>query len=254
MDYVKSLLENNKILLLQPLGRVKDQHNMKCLICHHEWSATPISKMQAFKNRNVKGCPSCNKKRQEDRFQISRAANKKALEDRGFEILCDWDGRRADENVIPIPVTVKNLRCGHTFTSTVPNLLVTKVECAVCGPTKRVSKATEWSKSNSKEWQETAGEWLKYKAKVTSITKQSYKQHKTTINPDNHERGIAGVPGAYHLDHIIPVRYCFDNNIPAELCGHHTNLQMLPWFDNVSEGATLKKDITVPTIFDEYIQ
>ena len=101
--------------------------------------------------------------------------------------------------------------------------------------------------------QETANEWLIYKSKVHNLSYINYKLYKHIINPNNYPSGAAGTEGAYQLDHIIPKRYCFDNNIPFELCAHPTNLQMIPWLDNVKKRTNIDFE-NIPYVLVEYFQ
>jgi hypothetical protein len=161
-----------------------------------------------------------------DRYQQSRQNNIRKLEERGLEILSEWDGttgrgRRSD----PIPVTVKNTLCGHTFNR--------NIHCAVCGKLERTGNINAWSELNSARWRQTASEWKKYRSEVTKLTRLTYKEHKASINPHNLPFGRAGTDGAYHLDHIVSVRYGFDNGIPPEQLAAVSNLQVIPWLDNV---------------------
>lgn len=78
--------------------------------------------------------------------------------------------------------------------------------------------------------------YRRYRNKVTKLTEQTYIMHKEKINPNNYIRSVAGVEGAYHLDHIISCRIGFDNDIPPEIISNVDNLQMLPWRDNVVKG------------------
>lgn len=252
MTTEESLLTNNKIQLLEPFTTTKAHHMMKCLTCEHEWSATPISKKQTFKKNGVSGCPQCKRLRDEQEYVVTRLANLQYLSELGIIPLDGWDGRRSVNNK-PISVKVKNIKCGHEFTSTSANLLSRNVLCSVCGKGQRSAQLTQTSLDRSAEWQLTAPEWLVYRAKVDSLTRTAYTQHKSTINPHNHPRGLAGTAGAYQLDHIVPVRYGFENDIPAELIAHYTNLQMLHWRENVSEGANLKEGISIPEVLHKYI-
>ncbi len=251
MTYSNRLLEIG-ITLLEPFTGAKSHHLMKCNNCSYEWTATPLSKTQAFKKYGYNGCPECNKVRIEERNSITRQQNIQTVLDRGFIINSPWDGRNSiGAECIPLIINVTNTRCGHTFDIAVSNLLRRNVECAICGPTKRITSATAWSKANSEEWQKTATPWRAYKAKVSNITKISYRQNKDKINPNNLPFGLAGTVGAHHLDHIVPMRYCFNNNIPEELCAHPDNLQILGWRENIGSRDNLKE--YVPNIFVDFI-
>lgn len=43
-------------------------------------------------------------------------------------------------------------------------------------------------------------------------------------------------PGAYHLDHIIPIKFGYDNNISPHYIGHIDNLRFIPALDNISNS------------------
>lgn len=246
MNVYEEMLEvNNRIKLMEPFKGAKQHHKMMCLVCNHEWIATPVSKSQTFKKHGVGGCPECNKKRRSDSYDDARQNNLKKLSDRGIEVLSTWyDGRQhpADK------VKVRNTSCGHVFHVSANNLLQAEVECSICGPLKRVAPLTAWSKANSAEWRKTASEWQLYKAEVSSLTEQTYKKHRSAINPDNLPRNKAGVEGAYHLDHIVPKRFCFEHGIPASVCADATNLRMVGWQDNVGSRDNLKGVIPLALI------
>lgn len=254
-DCVTLLELENKIKLLEPLTTVKAHHQMQCLVCNHIWSATPLSKRQTYKKYGVGGCPACNKQARNDRYSTHRKTVIQALNDRGITILDEtYDGRlRLDysKTLKEEKIRVRNNICGHEFLVTPLNLIQSNVDCGVCGPQKRVAPLTAWSKANSAKWKETATDWQKYKAEVSSLTEQTYKKYSKIINPHNHPRGKAGVDGAYHLDHIVPKRFCFDNNIPPEICADKTNLQMIGWRENVGSRNHIKG--AVPPLFFQYI-
>ena len=149
-------------------------------------------------------------------------------------------------------VKFENPSCGHTFVCNAVNILRTNTVCTICGKEERTSYINQWSKNNSEEWKKTADIWQKYKSKVTRLTKQSYQANKDKINPTSLPTGRAGTEGAYHLDHIVPVRYCFEHHIPEDVCAHPDNLQMLGWRENIGSRDKLKD--YVPTIFERYIK
>ena len=146
------------------------------------------------------------------------------------------------------------MQCGHIFTSNAVNLLRRGVECPICAKQLKTNNINHWSELNSARWRQTATEWQKYKSTVTKLSRQSYITNKHSINPDNLPTGRAGTEGAYHIDHIVPIRYCYDHQIPAELCAHHTNLQMLGWLENVGSRDKLKPGLDIPKILQQYIQ
>lgn len=73
----------------------------------------------------------------------------------------------------------------------------------------------------------------KYHRKVWNLT---YKQPIELLENFD-KRGKSGIDGAHQLDHIIPIKYGFENNIPAEEIAHISNLRMITWEENISKGS-----------------
>lgn len=246
-SYVKLLLDENRIHLLEDFKGAKKHHQMQCLKCDHTWSATPLSKRQTLKKNGVSGCPNCNNKRKQEVLDNKQTNTIHDLSDRGIEILSEWTGLHTTQQKL----TFKNTHCGHVFETYPGNVIHRNIDCVICGKEERTKVINKWSKANSAKWKETADEWSVYKSVVTSLTEQTYKKYKKRINPKNYPRGKAGIDGAYHLDHIVPKRFCFDNNIPAEICADSTNLQMISWRDNVGSRNHIKG--TIPHKFLQYV-
>jgi hypothetical protein len=70
----------------------------------------------------------------------------------------------------------------------------------------------------------------KYYREVRKITRQ---QDVSVLENYDKMRGLCGVDGAYQLDHIIPVSTGYEKRIPAEKMGHISNLQIIPWKENL---------------------
>jgi len=251
-QYYSRKLQQIGLDLLESFKGSKKHHRMRCLTCHYEWTATPVSKIQTNKKYGVNGCPVCCKNRKEDLYTQSRTKNINALVQRGIEVIdSQYDGRRSKNGNPTEKVRVKNTNCGHVFWCTAGNLLSRNVQCGVCGPQTRAKPLTNWSKENSKKWRETATEWQIYKANVSALTRKAYKRYQHSINPTSLPIGRAGVEGAYHIDHIVPVRYCFENQISEHVCANHSNLQIINWRANVGSRNHLKGSI--PPLFHQYI-
>lgn len=252
-DYPERL-RNMGIILKENFKGSKTHHLMECSSCGHQWSATPLAKLQAFKKYpNSNGCPVCHKNRQNEKVSIIRSDVIDRIENAGLTILTpNYDGRRGD---MYFYIKVRHEDCGHEFDLGVANFLnrglVRENSCKICGIQERSAQLTQTSIDRHIEWLKTASEWQQYKYEVERITKQSYRAFIKEINPDNFTRGPSGVDGSYHLDHIISRRYCFENDIPASLCGSKENLRMIPWLENVSKGKRIVTDI--PSIFVGYI-
>jgi len=85
-------------------------------------------------------------------------------------------------------------------------------------------------------------EFEKYSRKVHFLTRKLYEEYSHVINPNGYKRGLAGEDNAYHLDHIIPIKYGFENSIPPEELAKIDNLQMLPWKTNISKSAKYEEN------------
>lgn len=254
--YPALLEQENKIRLLQPFIGAKQHHEMQCIICSHIWVATPVSKRQTFKKYGVGGCPSCNTASRQENFRLHRTLVLARLAESGVVILdATYDGRLRlnptgklkDEKIL-----VQNINCGHQFFVTPLNLIQSDITCTVCGIQRRITNATNWSKANAAQWKDSASEWQVYKSTVVSATEQTYRQYKHEINPNGYIRGIAGQLYSYHLDHIVPKKWCFEHDVPPVLCAHKDNLQMLYWADNLSASGNLKDGPILP-IFESYV-
>lgn len=68
-----------------------------------------------------------------------------------------------------------------------------------------------------------------------AVWNATMKQQLTVLNNFD-KRGLAGREGAYHIDHMISIKYGFENGIAPEAIGNITNLTMLPWELNLEKG------------------
>jgi hypothetical protein len=98
---------------------------------------------------------------------------------------------------------------------------------------KSYMKTEEYSKTKRKP---DTPAYKKYRNRVNILTEKTYKKYCDIINPEQHPRTLAGVEGGFQLDHIISVRFCFDNGITPEQCSAVENLQILPWKTNLLKG------------------
>jgi hypothetical protein len=94
-------------------------------------------------------------------------------------------------------------------------------------------KTEEYSKAKSKE---DVPAYRRYAGKVARKTEKIYEQYKDEINPDNLKRTRAGIEDGYQLDHIISVRYGFDNGISIDEIARLENLRIIPWKENLLKG------------------
>lgn len=82
------------------------------------------------------------------------------------------------------------------------------------------------------EYRESLPAWRAYKIDVWRITNQQ----PLHILENFDKRGVNGQTEAYTLDHITSIKRGFIQNIPPEQIGHISNLQMLPWEENITKG------------------
>jgi 5-methylcytosine-specific restriction endonuclease McrA len=80
-------------------------------------------------------------------------------------------------------------------------------------------------------------EYKRYQYEVQKITEENYIKYIDKINPFGYTRTLCGVENGWQLDHKIPIRYGFDNDIEPNIIAAVENLQMLPWVENVKKGS-----------------
>lgn len=76
-------------------------------------------------------------------------------------------------------------------------------------------------------------EYTRYARKVHHLSGKTYEAHKDIINPNNYPRTLCGVKDGWQLDHIIPVKECFEKGMSIEEASALDNLRMLPWKTNL---------------------
>ena len=76
-------------------------------------------------------------------------------------------------------------------------------------------------------------EYTRYARKVHGLSQKVYEKHKDTINPNNYPRTLCGVKDGWQLDHITPIKECFEKGISPQEAAQISNLRMLPWKDNL---------------------
>ena len=76
-------------------------------------------------------------------------------------------------------------------------------------------------------------EYTRYARKVHHLSHQTYLKNIDLINPDRYTRTLCGVDGGWQLDHIIPIKECFEKGLSIEEASAVTNLRMLPWKNNL---------------------
>lgn len=76
-------------------------------------------------------------------------------------------------------------------------------------------------------------EYTKYSRKVHGLSQKIYELNKDIINPSNYPRTLCGVEGGWQLDHIIPIKECYNKGMSINEAASLDNLRMLPWKTNL---------------------
>jgi len=76
-------------------------------------------------------------------------------------------------------------------------------------------------------------EYKRYAQRVHGLSQKIYEKNKSIINPNNVPRTLCGVDGGWQLDHVIPIKECFQRGMTPEQAASIENLRMLPWKDNL---------------------
>jgi hypothetical protein len=76
-------------------------------------------------------------------------------------------------------------------------------------------------------------EYKKYARQVHGLSQKVYEEYKDVINPNNYPRTLCGVEDGWQLDHITPIKECFEKGLSPQEAAQASNLRMLPWKDNL---------------------
>lgn len=75
---------------------------------------------------------------------------------------------------------------------------------------------------------------------IEKLVKFKDKQYKSIINPYNYKRTLCGVTNGYQLDHIISIKEGYIKKLSPNKLSNLSNLQMLPWKENLKKGMKEK--------------
>lgn len=95
------------------------------------------------------------------------------------------------------------------------------------------SRAKRDGYENWDEWFSQLSEREQYYHTVRVLTEQNVH---LIPNYNETKRGLAGIKGAHHIDHIIPITKGYKSNIPPEQIADVSNLQFIPWKENLKKG------------------
>jgi len=239
-EFIERLRTEVKLEILGRLKTSNDHHRLKCLLCDNIFKATPKSKLANFKKSGMAGCPTCTRTA---RYKDIVNVNVKKLQQ-------TFDFKTPSKFNNDTMLHVVNKTCGHSFTAKVGNLLNRNVQCPKCS---KIVKKDMFKMYNNQRHHDSLLklEGLdRYRQGVRALTEYNYRSHKDIINPDKLERKRSGTDG-YHLDHIISIKYCFEHNIPEEVCADVDNLRMVEWRVNATKWS--HPMFIIPKIFYMYL-
>ncbi len=201
--------------------------------------------------RNPKCKPGqCQECRTKDKQTSKRQSEKEYLESIGYELVNDEPF--INKHLSPVYTLIRK-ECGHEYTATYGNIrkqiITTGISpCSICGKETQKQKLIERNEQGCPEKSRIAlakynaiqtkealeryqtveyKSFLEYAKSVRFLSEKTFYTFYYEINPHNLKRGKE-----YQLDHIVPIHYCFHNNISIEQCASKENLQMLSTFEN----------------------
>lgn len=241
-DYLEWLENEVKLKIIEPICTSNDHHDIQCLLCDSIFNATPKAKVQQFKQNGRVGCPTCTST---DRYRFSVEYNKQKLANSGYKLLEEYTSTSA-------VILMMNINCcSRPFSARTNNVLNGATICPPCNDERKRKAFQQFNIDKHESGLEHMEGFQRYSKLVRVLTEQTYRDHHTTINPNNLIRMRSG-PDGYHLDHIYSIYNCYHDGIPEELCADVANLQMLKSFENAQKYNKITQ--AIPDIFESYLQ
>lgn len=88
-------------------------------------------------------------------------------------------------------------------------------------------------KYNERYKNTNSSEYKTYARKVHRLSEKIYTENIDIINPNRYIRTLCGIENGWQLDHIIPIKECFNRGMSPEEAANIKNLRMLPWKENL---------------------
>lgn len=245
MDRVKDdLLEEFKNINFKTVSTnyipFKQKQMVECLKCNHIFEAFPYHIIMRYReNNNACSCPKCYAKKVQDSIDITNnGLIEKIKSFNEYDIITP-----PPYNISKMNIDVYRHVCGHHLTVNINNLANRLSICKKCSDIEKGIRLYNHNQQSEKiiRYKATLNEFQKYKCQVHTISRINNIKYKDIINPDNLPIGKAG-SGLYQVDHILSIRYCFDNNISIEDCASIKNLRVIPASENISKGAKISLD------------
>jgi hypothetical protein len=235
LEYVNKL-QKAGLELAEPFkGLTSLHHNIKCLLCLGQFNATLKSKVQNFKNSGLRGCPTCTTSK---RYEAERNRMREKIAELGFEVT---DFETKGDTIIARNL---NCKCGRSWTTKPTYILSGRSFCKPCNDETKASRMRECNEVKHKTAISGLSEFKAYKKKVMVLSNRVYRE--------NVERFPVLRSRENHLDHIIPISFCYKSDIPEEICASICNLRVIPANDNVKKNTKIPQ--IVPPEFRKYIK
>lgn len=213
---------------------------MKCKLCGNEFKATPKSKMRNYKKHGRKGCPKCT---WNARYKNVSDTHEMKLKNMGYKLITPYKGLYKEIEVIN-----NNCGCGRAWTTRPSSILKDKLVCKPCNDEAKAERMHYWNDRRSKGALNKLEGFERYRKEVRLLSEQEFRDNiEYFTNGGKLHRGR----NEYHLDHILSISFCFQYGIPANLCAHKSNLQLIKETDNIRKHKTASQRI--PKIFDDYL-
>lgn len=150
----------------------------------------------------------------------------------GFEIpLGSKKGKKYPERMRRQTRVCAHPDCSNTFT-----VVPSKVRLYCCHRCHSLTLDNSHLRSHDvlkKRTKDTTPAYKRYKALVHRLSGYTYTENIDIINPNRYTRTLCGVEDGWQLDHITPIKECYEKGITPEEASSINNLRMLPWKENL---------------------
>ena len=142
--------------------------------------------------------------------------------------------------------SLKRLSCGHLYTARYDNIISSVNDngfspCAECGSKIRIDKClTGFKDKYGRDYSKfDRSKFEDYQLLVRIKSDDTFEKLKDyfTVNGEK-RRGKTD----HHLDHIVPIKACFDNGISVETAASKANLALVPYLDNLKKSWSKYSD------------
>lgn len=136
----------------------------------------------------------------------------------------------------PARVRKETRTCAHPDCSNTFTVIPSKVRLYCCHRCHSLTLDNSHLQSPEvlkKRTKDTTPAYKRYKALVHRLSGYNYTKNIDIINPNRYNRTLCGVADGWQLDHIIPIKECYEKGMTAEEASSLSNLRMLPWRDNL---------------------